>query len=127
MFGDLADCADTPQSLLRILPSIANLTAQQCQSIAAFVSNQTAQDGSAEASSLLRVSLGRERGMVLQVRRLVPGRWMLVIDDGALWRSAMQDGEGKGDAWLDALTGLSNRRHLDEVLQELVARTSAGI
>lgn len=127
LFGSKTDCATDLPLLSQILPSIANLTLQQCNVIALFVANQTTLDSPVEAASLLRVSLGRERGIVLQVRRLDAGRWMLVIDDGALSGAAMQDGGAKGDAWLDALTGLSNRRHLDEVLHDLVAGASTGI
>ena len=106
--------------LAGILSSIPNLDPRQRDRIVAFVAAEVAAGGRAEPDSCLRVSLGRERRIVLQVRGLSAQRWMLVIDDGRMPAASGRDGAARSDAWLDALTGLSNRRHCNEVLCGMV-------
>ncbi len=109
-------------SLAEILVGIRNLAAGQKDRIIAFCASHIAAGDRAEPESFLRVSLGRDQRLVIQVCGIGYRRWMLVIDDGkmalATERSAAP--QGGGDAFLDPLTGLSNRRHFNQVLQDLV-------
>jgi diguanylate cyclase (GGDEF)-like protein len=119
--------ADAP-ALADILAGVANLTAQQRDRIVAFGASHIAAGDRAEPESWLRLSLGRHRRITIQVRGLGSGRWMLVIDDGKMAAAAGRNGASQdgGDAWLDPLTGLSNRRHFNQVLRSLVDTASAG-
>ncbi|MEA2742525.1 MAG: hypothetical protein QOG25_896 [Acetobacteraceae bacterium] len=100
--------------LAKILDGVANLTHQQYERILAFVATQIAMPDGPEQDTCLRVSQGRERRIIMQVRGLGGRRWMLTIDDG---RMTAANEASKFDAWLDPLTGLSNRRHFNEVLR----------
>jgi diguanylate cyclase (GGDEF)-like protein len=115
--------ADMPH-LAEILAGVANLTKPQRARFVAFVATEIAAPDRAEPDTCLRVSMGRERRINLQVRKLATGRWMLVIDEGRMTAVSSQNGAGHGDAWLDALTGLSNRRHFNEVLRGRVENAS---
>jgi diguanylate cyclase (GGDEF)-like protein len=116
--------ADMP-FLAETLVGVASLTDHQRERIVAFVANQISTPDRAEPDTCLRVSQGRERRIVLQVRGLGRRRWMLVIDDGRMTAVSSQNGAGRGDAWLDTLTGLSNRRYFNEALRDLVASASS--
>jgi diguanylate cyclase (GGDEF)-like protein len=111
--------------LAETLAGVAKLTEPQRETIVAFIANQIATPDRAEPDTCLRVSLGRERRVNLQVRGLGGRRWMLVIDDGRMTAVCSQNGAAHGDAWLDALTGLSNRRHFNEVLSDAVKSASS--
>ena len=124
LFGMPSLAADTPP-FAETLSGMPNLTHHQRDKIVAFVSAQVALGDRAETDTCLRMSLAQKRRVVLQVRGLGAGRWMLMIDDGKLVSVADGRGSASGDAWLDALTGLSNRRHFNEVLRELIANGSA--
>jgi diguanylate cyclase (GGDEF)-like protein len=115
--------ADTPL-LAGTLAGIANLTQPQRERIIAFVTDQIATLDRGEPDCCLRMLLGRERRFVLKVRGLGCGRWMLLIDDGAMTAVSSQNGAAPGDAWLDALTGLSNRRRVNEVLRNLTTNAT---
>ncbi|HEY0424456.1 MAG TPA: diguanylate cyclase [Rhodopila sp.] len=120
VFGVPPMLASEMPPLAGILSSVAHLDLPQRDRIMAFVAAEVAAGGRTEPDSCLRVSLGRERRIVLQVRGLSAGRWMLVIDDGRMPVASGRDGAARSDAWLDALTGLSNRRHCNEVLRGMV-------
>jgi diguanylate cyclase (GGDEF)-like protein len=109
---------DTPL-FADILAGIPNLIEPQRDRILEFVADQIATPDSAAPGTSLRVSLGRDRRINLQVAGLGGRRWMLIIDDGRMASAVSRNGP-HNDAWLDALTGLSNRRHFNEVLRDLV-------
>ena len=131
--------AETP-ALAEVLSNVANLMPAQRNRIVAFATARTARADGVEPDSRLRLSMNRERRITIQVRaigparmdpaRMDPARWMLIIEDGKLASSetppppqrtpgqADKAAPGAGDAWLDTLTGLSNRRHFNQVLQQ---------
>jgi diguanylate cyclase (GGDEF)-like protein len=112
--------------LADMLAAVANLTPQQRERIAAFSEAHIAGGDRVEPESSLRIALGRDRRITIQVRGIGARRWMLVIDDGKLAMTAGRHGTAPGgDAWLDSLTGLSNRRHLNQVLRTLADTASA--
>jgi diguanylate cyclase (GGDEF)-like protein len=117
VFGVPPMLASEMPPLVGILSSVAHLDPRQRDRIVAFVAAEVAAGGRTEPDCCLRVSLGRERRIVLQVRGLSANRWMLVIDDGRMPAASGRDGTARSDAWLDALTGLSNRRHCNDVLR----------
>lgn len=112
--------ADAP-SLMAILTGIANLTFHQRDRIIAVTNAQIAAGDRVEPESWLRISLGRDRRITIQVRGIGSRHWMLVIDDGTISMAAGQRGSAQtgSDAWLDPLTGLANRRHFNETLRTL--------
>jgi diguanylate cyclase (GGDEF)-like protein len=112
--------ADAPP-LADILAGVVNLTSQQRDRIVAFAASHIAVGDRAEPDGWLRISLGRDRRITVQVEGIGSHRWMLVIDDGTMAGAAGRNGAAQGgDAWLDSLTGLSNRRHFNQVLRALV-------
>jgi diguanylate cyclase (GGDEF)-like protein len=112
--------ADAP-SLITILAGIANLTFHQRDRIIAFAAAQIAAGDRVEPESWLRISLGRDRRITIQVRGIGAHRWMLVIDDVTISMASGRHGSvhSGGDAWLDPLTGLGNRRHFNQTLRTL--------
>lgn len=111
--------------LTEVLACVPGLLPKQRDRIAAFVKEQMEASRKAEPESFLRLSLGRERRLGFQLRGLDARRWMLVIDDGRMFGGAERHQSGHGDAWLDPLTGLSNRRHFNEVLREVTENADA--
>jgi diguanylate cyclase (GGDEF)-like protein len=112
--------ADAPP-LVDILAGVANLTSQQRDRIVAFAVTHIELGDRAEPDGWLRISLGRNRRITVQVEGIGSHRWMLVIDDGTMAGSEGRNGAAQGgDAWLDSLTGLSNRRHFNQALRALV-------
>jgi diguanylate cyclase (GGDEF)-like protein len=111
--------ADAP-ALADILAGVAGLTQQQRDRIVAFGATHIAAGDRVEPESWLRISLGRRR-ITIQVRGIGSHHWMLLIDDGKMAAAAGRGGTspGSGDAWLDPLTGLGNRRHFNQVLRTL--------
>lgn len=110
--------------LSHILAAVPDLSAHQQGRIVAFVAGRLEASNRGEPECFLRLSLARERRLCLRVLGVDARRWMLVIDDGRMFGvaghgRAGQGVTGHGDAWLDALTGLSNRRHFNDVLREM--------
>ncbi|WP_428492291.1 putative bifunctional diguanylate cyclase/phosphodiesterase [Rhodopila sp.] len=103
-----------------ILAGVRNLTARQRDGITTFAAARVIAGDRAEPESCLRISLRRDHRLVIQLRPIGSGRWMLVIDDGRLAVTAGPNGAADGGvAWLDPLTGLHNRRHFNQVLRDL--------
>jgi diguanylate cyclase (GGDEF)-like protein len=121
LFGVPPMMAAAAPRLAEILLDIAALTPQQRDAIVAFAASAIAAGDRTEPESCLRISLGRGHRIAVQVRGIGSGRWMLLVDDGKLAVAAGRNGLGPGGvAWLDALTGLSNRRHFNQVLRDRV-------
>ena len=110
--------ADTPP-LTDILASMPHLLPNQRDRVAAFVKDAMEASNRGDPESFLRVSLGRDRRVSLQVRGIGARKWMLIVDDGRMFGAAARTAAGHGDAWLDPLTGLSNRRHFNQMLREM--------
>ena len=110
-----------------ILAGVPDLTARQRDGIATFATTRIAAGDRAEPESCLRISLRRDHRLVIQLRPIGSGRWMLVIDDGRLAVTAGPNGAADGGvAWLDPLTGLHNRRHFNRVLRDLAETGCSG-
>jgi diguanylate cyclase (GGDEF)-like protein len=119
LFGVPPMMAAQAPLLAQILLGIANLIPQQRDGILAFAAAAIAAGDRTEPESCLRISLARGHRIAIQLRGIGSGRWMLLIDDGRLAVAAGRNGQGQGGmAWLDALTGLSNRRHFNQVLRD---------
>jgi diguanylate cyclase (GGDEF)-like protein len=112
--------ADQP-GLKEILAGIPHLTQPQHDRAVAFAAGHVASGDRVEPDSWLRLSLGRDRRIAIQVHGIGDRRWMLVIDEGKTTAAASP----AGDAWLDALTGLSNRRHFNRVLRDTADNATA--
>jgi diguanylate cyclase (GGDEF)-like protein len=128
VFGVPPSLATDLPRLADILPGMVDLTPRQRDGIIAFGATHIAAGDRAEPESCLRLSLGRNRRIAIQIRGIGADRWMLVIDDGKLAavNGRSETTQGSGVAWLDALTGLSNRRHFNQVLADLVDNAPPG-
>ena len=78
-----------------------------------------------EPDGCLRLSLGRGWRIAIEIHGLGADRWMLVFDDGKVTAAGNPSAPGMGDAWLDSLTGLSNRRHFNDMLREALDHATA--
>jgi diguanylate cyclase (GGDEF)-like protein len=97
------------------------LSPAQQERLLGFCAQQIAAGEAAGPDTWLRLSPGRGVRLVIQLRPVGGGNWSLVIDD----RQPVPQGQGGPDAWLDALTGLANRRQFNEQLDSAV-RDAAG-
>jgi len=125
LFGKPPLIAAANPPLFDVLSDVANITLLQKNRIVAFAASHIAKGDRTEPESRLRLSLTRERKITVQVHGLGMGRWMLVIDEGKLGTPNLAIGSGRaamgaGDAWLDALTGLGNRRQFNQVLRDML-------
>jgi diguanylate cyclase (GGDEF)-like protein len=127
LFGVSPLMAAEIPSLAEILKGVIHLTEPQRDGIIAFAATHIAAGDRTDPDSCLRISLGRDVRIGIQVYGIGSDRWMLVIDDGKLAVAAGRNpsAHGGGVAWLDALTGLSNRRHFNDVLRDLVDHAEA--
>jgi diguanylate cyclase (GGDEF)-like protein len=122
LLGVVPALAGDRKRLAEVLAGVGDVSRQQRERIAAFVATHIAGGDRVGPEGWLRIALGRDRRIMLQVQGIGAGRWMLVIDDGTMGLAAGRTGSGQAaDAWLDALTGLANRRHFNQVLRALVA------
>ena len=119
LFGAPPLMAAESPPLATMLAGAAAFTPAQRDRIAAFCATRIAARDRAEPNTCLRLSLERARWLAIQVRELGFGRWMLVIDDGRLFSANFAIAEEAADACLDCLTGLSNRRHLNQILRAM--------
>jgi diguanylate cyclase (GGDEF)-like protein len=120
LFGVPPLMAATAPHLSDMLTKVAGLTPGQRDQIAEFCATHIAAGDRTEPESWLRVSRGRNSRLTIQVRGIGMHRWMLVIDNGTMASGRAGAMQGGGDASLDPLTGLSNRRHFNQVLRTLV-------
>jgi diguanylate cyclase (GGDEF)-like protein len=120
LFGAPSSMAESMPGLAAILTGATGLTQPQRDQIVTFARTHIAAGDRTEANDCLRLSLGQASRITIQVHGMGAGRWMLVLDDGRFTTSAGAAAEGAGDAWLDTLTGVSNRRHFNRMLWEAV-------
>jgi diguanylate cyclase (GGDEF)-like protein len=125
LFGIPPQMARTCPFLADVLAGVPSAPPRQSDRIVTFAATQIEAGDRAEPDSVLRLYLGRDRRITIQIRGLGSKRWMLVIDDGTMAAAGEHDGTARaGDAWLDPLTGLSNRRHFNRVLREMTGLAS---
>ena len=118
--------AEAMPPLSELLSAAASLSQHQRDAIVAFVTEQIAAGDRADPGSCLRLSTGREARLSFQVSGLGGRRWMLMADDGTRLAQTPASAAAPGDAWLDALTGLSNRRHFNEASRVMIDAASPG-
>jgi diguanylate cyclase (GGDEF)-like protein len=107
-------------SLTEMLARIRNLTNSQRDRIVTFALAHIAAGDRAEPDGCLRLSLGRAWHIAIQIHGLGAGRWMLIFDDGKVTAAGNAATPAPEDAWLDSLTGLSNRRHFNQMLRQAI-------
>lgn len=114
LFGMPALMAAEHPRLDSVLAGIPRLTVSQRDNLMTFVRAGLAERDS--AATCLRFSLGRQHRLAFQIRTLDRRHWMLVASDASM---AEPGGiAGTGDAMLDTLTGLGNRRQLLSALSD---------
>lgn len=111
--------AENP-TLADMLVMVPGLTHARREQILALGALAIAGGDQSVPDTCLRLSIDRDRRLAIQVHGLGGGRWMLVIDDGAL-TAASRAAPQAADAWLDSLTGLGNRRQFNQVLRDRLA------
>ena len=127
LFGVPSPMVAEHPSLQTILPGIAGIAPAQQNRIAEFCATRVAaaREGTNEQPWRLRLSCGLAGRLGVQTIAMAPGAWMVVFDDGSLAPEAHSAAPNAGDAWLDALTGLGNRRHFNRVLQDTLDDASS--
>jgi diguanylate cyclase (GGDEF)-like protein len=108
-----------------VLTRVSALTQSQCARIVAFTFAHVAKGDRTEPDGCLRLSLGRDWRLAIQIHGLGSGRWMLVFDDGKVTAVVGPSAFGGEDAWLESLTGLANRRHFNDRLREALDHATA--
>ncbi len=107
---DAPDLADALQAGGR-------LSARQIERITDFCAGIIQARGQADPAAWLSVSLGRQHRLAFRLHALGGGRWILGIEELHPASPHIQAG---GEALIDALTGLGNRRHFNEMLDSVV-------
>jgi diguanylate cyclase (GGDEF)-like protein len=107
---------DTP-ALAEVLETSGRITLRQCERIIDFCAGVIAAGERSRPATWLRLSLGREQRVAFKLQGLGGDHWLLVVED---LNPLAQIAPTGGDAMLDALTGLSNRRHFNDMLRDVV-------
>ena len=113
-------------SLTEMLARIRNLTQPQRDQIVTFALSHIEAGDRAEPDGCLRLSLGRASHIAIQIHGLGAKRWMLIFDDGKVTAASNAAMRAPQDAWLDSLTGLSNRRHFNQALRQAIDCATPG-
>jgi diguanylate cyclase (GGDEF)-like protein len=121
LFGAPPMMAAERPTLAQMLARIANLTQPQRDRILAFAQSHIEAGDRTEPDECLRLSLDRAHRIAIEIHGLGAGRWMLVFDDGKVTAAGKHAAPVSGDAWLDPLTGLSNRRHFNDALTDALS------
>ncbi|HEX2942110.1 MAG TPA: sensor domain-containing diguanylate cyclase [Rhodopila sp.] len=105
--------------LAEAVAGLTMLTAGQRSRLIDFCADHIPLGDRIEPDSRLRIAVSRDRRLVVQVRGMGRGAWMVTINDsqteGVAEPRSLE--HGGTETWLDALTGLANRRHLLQALQ----------
>lgn len=125
LFGAPPLMAAERPTLAGMLERIGALTQPQRDRIIAFAMAHVAKGDRTEPDECLHLSLGRGWRIAIQIHGLGSGRWMLVFDDGKVTAAGNPAVPATGDAWLDSLTGLANRRHFNDILREALDHATA--
>lgn len=110
---------DAPPVMAEAAPALADmlsrshaLTVPHRDAILRFCQEQIPGNG-LEPDSVMRLTYGRDGRLLLRLRGFGEDRWLLLIDDQP--PTLQFDGP---ETWLDALTGLSNRRGFRTALED---------
>ena len=96
LFGAPPQMAADRPLLAGILAGVVALTEQQRERTLEFITTQIERPDWDQPDTCLRLSLGRDSRIILQVRGLGNHRWMLVIDDGRMAAVSSQNGPAHG-------------------------------
>lgn len=117
---------DAPSVLAEAAPALDTmlgfaraLSTSHREAIGRFCREQIPGDG-IEADSMMRLTYGRDGRLLLRLRSIGHDRWLLLIDDQT--PTLMFDGP---ETWLDALTGLSNRRGFQTAIADSLTLAGA--
>ena len=114
-------------TLTSVLAGVSDLNPGQRERIQSFCESHIEAGDRTGPDSCLRLSLGRQRRIAMQMRGIGYNRWLITIDEGKTAVAAGSAVNGPEDAWLDALTGLSNRHHFNKVARDLFETPGAAI
>src|ERR1700759_4040646 len=120
LFGVSPLAASEQPGLARILAQVRGLTQPQRDRIVAFARAHIEAGDRTEPDGCLRLSVGRASHIAIQIHGLGTGHWMLIFDDGKVTAAGNAISYSPGDAWLDSLIGLSNRRHFNQMLRQAI-------
>jgi diguanylate cyclase (GGDEF)-like protein len=107
--------------LADVLRIAGRLTPRQIDRVTGFCDDIIAGSAAAEQDSWLRLSFGRQSRAALKMAALGGDRWLLGIEDLIPAEQTVPSG---GEAMLDALTGLHNRRHFNQAMAETLAEAA---
>lgn len=113
--------AESPR-LADILEKVKRVTPRQRDRIIEFCTNLIADGDQAKPETWLRISLDRQHRISIQLHSLGSGRWLLIFED---MKPLPSRSDVLGDGSIDALTGLSNRRHFNQALRDMVQDAGA--
>jgi diguanylate cyclase (GGDEF)-like protein len=99
------------------LEASATLTPRQCERVIEFCTGIITQGEPPQSVSWLRLSLGRQQRVAIKLNGLSVDLWLLTVEH---LHPVAEEGQAARDAMLDALTGLSNRRHFNDSLREVM-------
>jgi diguanylate cyclase (GGDEF)-like protein len=125
LFGAPPLMAAERPTLAEMLARVGVMTQPQSDRIVAFAMAHVAAGDQTSPDGCLRLSLGRAWRIAIEIHGLGAGRWMLVLDDGRVTAAGNPAAHDAGDAWLDPLTGLSNRRHFNDMLRVALEHATA--
>jgi diguanylate cyclase (GGDEF)-like protein len=108
--------------LADVLRNARHLTPRQIGRVEAFCEEIIAGSDATQPDAWLRLTLGRQNRVAMKLVALGGDRWLLGIEDLI---PAEQTVPAGGDAMVDALTGLHNRRHFNQALGDTLADTLA--
>jgi diguanylate cyclase (GGDEF)-like protein len=109
--------AEATPRLHELLVQAKMLAAPQRDAIEAFCREQIPGAG-IEPDSIMRLHYGRDGRLLLRLRGIEGDRWLLLIEEQH--PADMFDGP---DTWLDALTGVPNRRGFQRAMEAELTRT----
>jgi diguanylate cyclase (GGDEF)-like protein len=117
LFGLPSMVATDAPGLEQVLEIAGRVTPRQRHRIIEFCADIIAAGDRTKTVTWLRLSLDRANRVAFKLQGLGGDRWLLAIEHLA---PAAQVAPAAGDAMLDALTGLSNRRHFNDMLRDVV-------
>jgi diguanylate cyclase (GGDEF)-like protein len=118
LFGAPPLMAAERPAFSEMLARVGAMTQPQRDRIIAFAMAHIMAGDRTGPDGCLRLSLGRAWRIAIEVHGLGMGHWMVVFDDGKVTAAGNAVAHGAGEAWLDSLTGLSNRRHFTDRLRD---------